>query len=139
MLKGYIKSTSNCDGLAMGWDSEIEIIDDLGAYRSIVMKSGEDLHERICVGWSDHLINPMCNIHLYRIKWRCTPGDYQKGLLLTGGNSGLRILANKEDEEFRTENDEHLPNGWGLPVIFIKDETDIIFDHQLTWKEWRNL
>jgi len=40
---------------------------------------------------------------------------------------GIRILAHKDEEDPRTPGiDEHLPLGWGMPMMVIEDESDII-------------
>jgi len=124
MLTGYVKNTSNCAGLPLGWDTNIQVIEDLGEHSAATVKTGEPLRKRRIVGWTDLFMGRPCSIHAYRVE-QIT--DEAKGILITGGNSGVRILANKNDRDFRTKGvDDHLPNGWGMPILWIDDESDLI-------------
>lgn len=125
MLKGYVKNTSNCEGLPLGWDADIEVVKDHGAKECLVAKTGDDLTPRKIVGWTDLFMGQPCSVHLYEVNWQG-----HNGFLLCGGNSGIRVIANEEDEDFREEYQAHLPNGWGLPIMFIEDKNDYIGDQK---------
>jgi hypothetical protein len=121
MLKGYVKPTSNSGGLQLGWDAGIEVVEELGEHVAALVKTGDELEPRQVVGWTDLFTGRPHKLSAYRINWQ---GHH--GILLCGGNSGVRVLANDDDPDFRPDHQAHLPNGWGLPVMFIQDETDFI-------------
>lgn len=116
MLGGYVKPTSNCGGLQLGWDEGIEIIEDLGQHAQARVKTGEPLRTRTVVGWTDLFGGSVQPLHAYKAKW-----DDRTGILLTGGNSGLRILAKGRERG----DGSHLPPGWGMPVMWIENESDL--------------
>ncbi len=116
MLGGYIKHTSNCQGLPLGWDADITILDDLGEHASAQVVTGEDQQVRTVVGWTDLFGGSGCHLHAYRAQQ-----DGKTGILLCGGNSGIRLLANEDEDG----DGSHLPPGWGYPVMWIDDESDL--------------
>jgi hypothetical protein len=125
MLGGYVKSTSNCGGLPLGWDAGIEILEELGSHKAAIVKvnvSGRSLVPRRIVGWTDLYFGQACSINAYRAKL----GNGAEGILICGGNSGIRILAKKSDPEQRDASDKHLPNGWGMPILWVEEASDLV-------------
>lgn len=120
MLGGYVKTTSNCQGLSLGWDAGIEVIEDLGGHKSAQVVTGEDEVVRTVVGWTDLFSGRPTAIHAYRAK-----ANGEQGILLCGGNSGLRILANDDEDGDDNPDAAHLPPGWGTPVMWIGNESDL--------------
>lgn len=114
MLGGYVKTTSNCQGLPLGWDADITIIEDLGEHSSAQALTGEDLTERTVVGWTDLFGGSATTIHVYRAQ----QDENATGILITGGNSGVRVLANEDEDG----DGSHLTPGWGYPIMWIEDE-----------------
>lgn len=124
----YVKATSNCEPLQLTtlhalfggtWST--------WRYRTsdgILLKTGSDLTPRFVVGWTD----------LYGgIATECAAferiGDEDEpAWAIVGGNSGLRILANMDESgDFEpAPGAEHLPPGWGSPVLLIEDGGDIV-------------
>ena len=122
MLKGYVKNTSNCQGLPLGWDAGVRVVEELGNHTAAIVKTGEDLRKRKVVGWTDLFFGKPTSIDAYRVEWQS-----RAGILICGGNSGIRILAKRGDPEAREPGvDDHLPNGWGMPILFIEDESDLV-------------
>jgi very-short-patch-repair endonuclease len=50
------------------------------------------------------------------------------GWLLCGGNNSLCILAHPQDPDLRTPRDAHLPNGWGVPILFLNRRDIDVFE-----------
>jgi hypothetical protein len=125
MLGGYVKNTSNCEGLELGWDANIAISEDLGEHTAAEVKCGEpetkNWKRRRVVGWSDLFFGTPVRIHAYR-----ATANGANGILVCGGNSGIRILAATNDPDSRTEHDEHLPKGWGMPVLWLEQAADLV-------------
>lgn len=121
----YVKPTSNCEGLALttlhqlfgGTWSTLRYRAD-----SIMLKTGNDLTPRQVVGWTDLYGGTSCPVNVYE---RIGDED-DPAVALVGGNSGVRILAN-EDEDFEpAPGAEHLPPGWGAPVLLVEEFADIV-------------
>lgn len=119
----YVKATSNCEPLGLTtlqalfggeWST-------LGFRSSAVLiKTGPDLTPRLVVGWTDLYGGMATSCTVYE---RIGEHD-EPAWAIVGGNSGLRILANMEEHgDFE---DEHLPPGWGTPVLLIEDADDIV-------------
>lgn len=119
-MLGYVKNTSNCAGLSLGWDADIMVLEDLGSHASAQVITGEDLTERTVVGWTDLFGGSETNLHAYRAEQ-----DGKQGILLCGGNSGLRIIANDDEDGDDNPSTAHLPAGWGTPIMWIGDESDL--------------
>lgn len=124
----YVKATSNCEPLQLTtlhalfggtWST--------WRYRTadgILIKTGSDLTPRFVVGWTDLYGGIATECAVYeRIG-----DDDEPAWAIVGGNSGLRILANMDEYgDFEpAEGTEHLPPGWGSPVLLIEDGDDIV-------------
>ena len=107
----YVKATSNCEGLPL------QIFERLGPEwtgESLELSLGEITLE--VVGWSDLFGGSPCPVHVARVRWL---GDQPlEGYLVWGGNAGVRILY--DAAEPTPEVDEHLPRGWGMPVLWLE-------------------
>ena len=122
MLNGYVKQTSNSDSLDLGWDRDITVIEELGSHTNARVHVGADRKVRTVVGWTDLFGGSATTISAYRAEWHGAAG-----ILLCGGNSGVRILANEGEAG---DGNAHLTPGWGMPVMWIEAEDDLVgFDH----------
>lgn len=119
----YVKPTSNCEGLPLTTLSQLfggEWSAERFRADSILLKTGEDLTPRFVVGWTDLYGGIPCQLAAYeRIGDEDLPA-----VALVGGNSGLRIMANMD--EGAVDPDDHLPPGWGAPVLLVEDFDDIV-------------
>lgn len=125
----YVKVTSNCAGLALTTLHELFG----GAWsparwrgEAVELITGEDMTPRFIVGWTDLYGGIACNCAIYeRIG-----DDDPPGWAFVGGNSGLRILANMDeaaDDMFADmPGADHLPPGWGVPVLLVEHADDIL-------------
>jgi very-short-patch-repair endonuclease len=125
MIGGAVNTSANCEGLPLGWDCDVRVLFDLGPYRALWVKTWRSqkagLQARRVVGWTDDVGGSPCPVQLY-VVYR----DQRYGVLLCGGNNGLRILANEGEPDLHTAKDAHLPNGWGVPVLMVKDLKEIV-------------
>ena len=118
----YIKDTSNGQGMPL---TNIEILSPVFRADSIELLTGQGETEafRKVVGWTDLFMGQACPLEIF---WGRLGRDGEKspiGCWVLGGNSGVRILANEDDEEWRTEGiDYHLPNGYGMQILCIEAE-----------------
>ena len=119
----YVKSTSNCpEGLEL---QTVERLSPEWTGDSLLLPFGEgaEAAEREVVGWTDLFGGRPCAVHAARVRWLG-----QDGFLIWGGNSGVRIL---DDEATPIEGiDDHLPPGYGRPVIWVEDVADLPVDVQ---------
>ena len=117
----YVRATSN-----YGPGLPLETFDRLGPEWSgeslpLPFGEGEDLRILQVVGWSDRNGGQPCPIKVVRVRWRPTKpvGAEMAGILVWGGNSGLRILD--PEAEPVPGIDDHLPPGYGTPFVWIED------------------
>ena len=113
----YVKNTSNCEGLEL---QTVERLSPEWTGNSLTLPFGEgaEAAEREVVGWTDLFGGRPCAVHAARVRWLG-----QDGYLVWGGNSGVRVL---DGEATPIEGmDDHLPPGYGRPVIWVEDPTDL--------------
>ena len=119
----YVKPTSNCAGLDLTTLAQLfggEWSTCRFRADAVLIKTGEELTPRLVVGWTDLYTGTACPVAVYeRIGDEDLPA-----VALVGGNSGLRIMANMD--EGAVDPDDHLPPGWGVPVLLIEDYDDIV-------------
>jgi len=118
----YVKSTSNCESLNL---QTIKRLSPEWTGNSLTLPFGEGATMRRLevVGWTDLFGGQPCAIHAAQVRWLG-----QDGFLIWGGNSGVRIL---DDEATPIEGiDDHLPAGYGRPVIWVEDVADLPVDVQ---------
>lgn len=121
----YVKPTSNSEGLALTTLSQL-FGGEWSAWRyradSILIRTGADLTPRQVVGWTDLFSGSSCPAVIYE---RIGDED-EPAWAIVGGNSGVRILANDDEPFTPALGAEHLPPGWGSPVLLIEDGDDIV-------------
>src|SRR5258707_5489325 len=110
----YVKNTSNCSGMPV---TSFKVLSPSwhGESLSIPFGEGEERKVHEVVGWTDLFFGSACEVH-------CTKVESQGmiGYLVHGGNSGVRIL--NEQAHAIPGVDDHLPNGYGRPIIWIAEE-----------------
>ena len=111
----YVKNTSNCDGMPL---TSFKVLSPSWHGESMRLPFGSERTLYEVVGWDDLFGGQACEIH-------CTKVESQgsTGFLVHGGNSGVRILD--ENAVPMAGVDDHLPRGWGRPIIWIEDATDL--------------
>lgn len=119
----YVKPNSNCGGLQLTSLSTL-----LGGQWSgriwtgrPLIATGDKLTPRRVVGWSSLFGGNAVDVHAY------VRHDGSQVALL-GADWGIRILANENeaaDVEVTPGLDDHLPPGWGSPILTIEDLADI--------------
>jgi len=131
----YVKATSNYPaGLPL---QTFERLSEEYVNDSIMIPFGED-ERRILevVGWTDLFTGRSCQVHVARVRWLAQerpdvsggPPGTITGYLVWGGNSGVRIL---DDQAEPIEGvDDHLPPGYGMPVVWVEDLGDLPDDVQ---------
>jgi hypothetical protein len=113
----YVKPNSNCHGMPLTsfselsptWQGEQLVIpfEDGGARRNLPL-----------VGWEDLFFGSPCSLRVVRVR---TSGH--EGFLIYGGNCGIRILD--ERAESIPGMDDHLPRGYGTPILWIDHVEDL--------------
>jgi len=127
-LQLYVKSTSNCEGLPL---QNFQPLSPEWTGESVMIPFGEELEPLEVVGWTDLFTGRPCAVHVLRVRWlphqrpdiSGGPDRAIEGYLVHGGNSGVRILD--DDAEPTPGVDDHLPAGWGRPLVWIEDEADL--------------
>lgn len=116
----YCKATSNYPD---GWDLHtFEILSPIWKGERLLLPFGPKGEERILevVGWTDLFFGSPCPVRVARARSIETG---EEAYLVWGGNSGVRVL----DPEAKPIPwvDEHLPRGWGMPIIWVEDAADL--------------
>jgi len=111
----YVKHTSNCPGLEL---QRFELLSPTWTGERIRLPFA-DGRKRTVVGWTDLFGGRPCRVHVARARHE----SGQEGILVWGGNSGLRVL----DRSVKPTPglDDHLPRGWGVPIIWVEDADDL--------------
>ena len=126
----YIKNTSNCEGLPL---QNFQELSPTWTGEGMTIPFGPEMRRLEVVGWTDLFGGRPCPVHVARVRWMPHqrpdisggPTEPQEGILVWGGNSGVRVL---DDEAEVVEGvDDHLPPGWGRPMLWIKAEADLPF------------
>ncbi len=113
----YIKATSNCpDGMPL---QTFERLGPEWTGESLILPFGPEGEYLEVVGWTDLFFGSPCAVHVARV--RHVPSGAE-GYLVWGGNSGIRILD--EDAPGLPGIDDHLPPGWGRPIVWVEDLGD---------------
>jgi hypothetical protein len=120
----YVKSTSNCEGLPL---QSFERLGPewTGESLRLPFGEGEEIQTLEVVGWTDLHLGSPCPVHVARVRWlphdrpdiSSGPAEAQEGYLVWGGNSGVRILH--DDAEPTPGVDDHLPPGYGRPIVWV--------------------
>jgi hypothetical protein len=120
----YVKNTSNCEGLPL---QTFERLGPEWEGESLMLPFGEGGGQQTfkVVGWTDLFTGRPCEVHVARVRWLASPqpgitggpAEDTEGYLVWGGNSGVRILD--DDTEPTPGVDEHLPPGYGRPIVWV--------------------
>lgn len=118
----YVKATSNCESLPVQTFQRLseEYIND-----SVVLPFGPGGEALEVVGWTDLHNGQPCQVHIARVRWlpherpdiSGGPDVAVTGYLVWGGNSGVRILDDRIEPIAGVN--EHLPRGYGRPVVWV--------------------
>jgi len=130
MLTIYVKQTSNCEGLPL---QSFEELGPTWTNERVTLLFGEspDVADYDVVGWTDLFTGRPCSVNVVKVRWLPhkrpdisggPPGPIE-GYLVYGGNSGVRILD--ADAESTPGVDDHLPPGYGKPLVWIEDAGDL--------------
>jgi len=128
----YVKATSNCDGLPLQFFEELSPTWK-GESLELPFGEGEERRMLIVVGWTDLFGGRPCPVHVTKVRWLPYPDEARQvlggpaepreGYLVWGGNAGVRIL---DEEATSTPGvDDHLPRGYGRPIIWVEDVGDL--------------
>jgi hypothetical protein len=108
----YVKPNTNCGPLPLMtfevgkvWEGE-----------SLILPFGPEGEEREVIGWCSLFGGSPCPIRVARVR---APDE---GFLVWGGDWGVRIL---DDSIPPDPGEEHLPPGWGMPVVWVEDGGDL--------------
>jgi hypothetical protein len=113
----YVKPTSNCEGMPL---QTFERLGPEWVGDSLILPFGPEGTEYEVVGWTDLFGGSPCQVHVVRV--RHIPRG-EEGYLVYGGNSGVRILDDEADPIPGV--DDHLPRGYGMPIIWVEDVGDL--------------
>jgi len=119
-LNIYVKDCSNCPG-----GMELQLFELLSPVWSgervrLPFGKGEQRRAYTLIGWSDLFLGSPCKVKIARVR-HCDSDAV--GYLVWGGNCGVRIL----DRSARPTPglDDHLPRGYGRPIIWVEDAADL--------------
>lgn len=119
----YVKPTSNCDGF------ELTTLDRIGPEWTgdeIILPFGQEGELHTVVGWTDLFGGSPCKVRVFK----AFAPDGEEGYAVLGGNSGVRVLD--DEAEAIPGVDDHLPRGWGQPLIWVADPQDLPEEVRLT-------
>ena len=126
IINVYVKSTSNCKGLPL---QIFERLSPEWTDERLTIPFGPDREPMDVVGWTDLYNGCPCNVHVVHARWiphrhgiSGGPDVPQEGYLVWGGNSGVRILD--DEAEPVPGVDDHLPAGYGRPIVWVADAGD---------------
>ena len=119
-LNIYVKDCSNCPG---GMELQFfELLSPVWSGERVRLPFGEGEQRRTytVIGWSDLFLGRPCKVKIARVR-HCDSDAV--GYLVWGGNCGVRIL----DRSARPTPglDDHLPRGYGRPIIWVEDTADL--------------
>jgi hypothetical protein len=113
----YVKKTNNFpDGLPL---TNFEELSATWRGDSISLPFSEDEgreHRHEVVGWAGLFNGQPCGVHVCNVRH----ADWGEGFLVYGGDGGVRIMDDAAGTEF-----EHLPPGYGMPFVRVKDIGDM--------------
>jgi hypothetical protein len=113
----YVKSTSNSEGMPLTMFQPLGP-EWVGDELSLYFGEDEDRRQFPVVGWTDLFFGTPTRVHVVKVEHQGAVG-----FLVYGGNSGVRILSD-EAHAVAGVND-HLPPGWGMPIIWVEDAADL--------------
>lgn len=113
----YVKPNSNCHGMPLTSFSELSPTWQ-GEQLVIPFEDGEARRNLTLVGWEDLFFGSPCSLRVVRVRT-----DGHEGFLIYGGNWGIRILD--EGAESIHGVDDHLPRGYGTPILWIDHIEDL--------------
>ena len=108
----------------------------------VLIPFGPDQLPLETVGWTDLFTGRPCPVHVLRARWlphrhleiSGGPDRPREGFLVYGGNSGVRVLDDKAEPTPGL--DEHLPRGWGRPLVWIEDIADLPAEVRQVVERW---
>ncbi len=109
----YVKNTSNCDGLPL---TTLGRVGPEWAGDELELPFGDEGKILKVVGWTDLFGGSPCKVRVFK----AIGPNGEEGYAVLGGNSGVRIL---DDEAPGV--DDHLPPGWGQPLVWVEDPEDL--------------
>lgn len=123
----YVKPTSNCEGFPL---HSFKMLSPEWYGNRVKLPFGKDRKVCSVVGWTDLFGGGPHTIRVVKVVYfpPVIPGqnseglEPQKGYLVYGGNSGVRVL-DSSIASIEGVND-HLPRGWGAPFIWVTDISD---------------
>jgi len=111
----YIKATSNYPaGMPL---QTFQTLSPIWTGDKIHLPFGESDKKKTVVGWTDLFNGRPCPVSVAKVQ----AGD-AIGYLVWGGNSGLRVLD--PTAPITQGLDDHLPPGYGKPIIWVEDIQD---------------
>jgi len=118
----HVKPNSNCHGMQLTSFSELSPTWQ-GEQIVIPFEDGEERKNLTLVGWQDLFFGSPCSLQVVQVR---TGGH--EGFLIYGGNCGIRILDELAESIPRV--DDHLPGGYGTPILWIDRVEDLPEDVQ---------
>jgi len=128
----YVKATSNCEGMPLQMFEELSPTWK-GETLELPFGEGEERKVLTVIGWTDLFGGSPCEVKVAKVRWLPYPDEArqvlggpaepQVGFLVWGGNAGVRILD--EEAEPIPFVDDHLPRGYGRPIVWVEDVGDL--------------
>lgn len=116
-LELYVKSTSNYQaGLPL---MSFVLLSEEWVGDRLRLPFGEEGMLHTVVGWTSLYYGTACPVHVVNVQTR----EDQVGYLVYGGDSGVRVLDRSVKPILGV--DDHLPRGYGLPIIWVDDLNDM--------------
>lgn len=115
-LEVYIKANSNCPGMPL---IAFTMLSPVWQGEHLVIPFGEDEERKdnTVVGWTDLFFGSRCPLRVVRVQ--TNEQAPREGYLVYGGSNGIRVLD--EHVPLTPGIDDHLPRGYGRPILWIED------------------
>lgn len=113
-IEFYVKGNENCpEGLEL---QAAEPLSPEWRGESLRVRFPAEGKKLDVIGWSSLFGGSPAGVSVRRARWQG-----QEGYLVLGADWGVRILDPQGEQPA-----PHLPPGWGLPVLWVEDLTDIL-------------
>lgn len=122
-LRIYVQSSAN---YPKDYRQSFELLGPVWEGEYLHLRFGEPPYQRVrtVVGWRGCIEGTACPIRVARARWRSPEGQEEVGVLVWGGNAGVRILDSTFSKPPTSGKRRYLLPGLGVPIIWVEDPAD---------------